>query len=179
MYEFMQIPQLTSFCFRRPYYSWLKTWMGSWCGGGTFLRALEKFLAYKFVPTPPPRKNVPRRNTKSIVRSLTSFKLLLLKKKLFSLNDIFYYSPLAISMRKVLILGSKRNIWPFIHGGKDQHKSCTAHHGEPLLCPCLRTTCNYFFGYFSGLRYVASPSSNEHGSWWASNIRPFDWEAET
>ena len=23
---------------------------------------------------------------------------------------------------------------PFIHGGKDQHKSCTAHHGEPLLC---------------------------------------------
>ena len=24
---------------------------------------------------------------------------------------------------------------PFIHGGKDQHKSCTAHHGEPLLCP--------------------------------------------
>ena len=51
---------------------------------------------------------------------------------------------------------------PFIHGGKDQHKSCTAHHGEPLLCPCLRTTCN-FFGYFSGLGNVASPSSNEHG----------------
>ena len=54
--------------------------------------------------------------------------------------------------------------------GKDQHKSCSAHHGEPLLCPCLRTTCN-FFGYFSGLGNVASPSSNEHGSWWASNIR--------
>ena len=35
----------------------------------------------------------------------------------------------------------------FIHGGKDQHESCTVHHGEPLLCPCLRTTCN-FFGYF-------------------------------
>ena len=50
----------------------------------------------------------------------------------------------------------------FIHGGKDQHKSCTAHHGEPLLCPCLRTACN-FFGYFSGLGNVASPSSNEQG----------------
>ena len=67
---------------------------------------------------------------------------------------------------------------PFIHGGKDEHKSCTAHHGEPVLCPCLRTTCN-LFGYFSGLGKVASPSSNEHGSWWAWNIRPFDWEAET
>ena len=32
---------------------------------------------------------------------------------------------------------------PFIHGGKDQHKSCTAHHGKPLLCPCLRTTCTF------------------------------------
>ena len=61
----------------------------------------------------------------------------------------------------------------FIHGGKDQHKSCTAHHGESLLCPCLRTTCN-FFGYFSGLGNFASPSSNEHGSWWASKIRSFD-----
>ena len=32
----------------------------------------------------------------------------------------------------------------------------------------------FFFGYFSGLGNVASPSSNEHGSWWASNIRLFD-----
>ena len=43
---------------------------------------------------------------------------------------------------------------PFIHGGKDQHKSCTAHHGEPLLCPCLRTHA-ICLGYFSGLGNVA------------------------
>ena len=36
-----------------------------------------------------------------------------------------------------------------------------------------------FFWFFSGLGNVVSPSSNEHGSWWASNIRLFDWEAET
>ena len=33
------------------------------------------------------------------------------------------------------------NFRPFILEGKDQHTSCTAHHGEPLLCPCLRNTC--------------------------------------
>ena len=27
---------------------------------------------------------------------------------------------------------------PFIHEGKEQDTSCTAHHGEPLLFPCLR-----------------------------------------
>ena len=32
-----------------------------------------------------------------------------------------------------------------MHEGKNQHTSCTAHHGEPLLCPCLRTTCNFFW----------------------------------
>ena len=36
----------------------------------------------------------------------------------------------------------------FIHEGWDQHTSCTAHHGEPLLCPCLRTTCNFFLLFF-------------------------------
>ena len=40
-------------------------------------------------------------------------------------------------------------------------------------CTPVLTTCS-FFGYFSGLGKIASPSSNEHGSWWASNIRPFD-----
>ena len=29
-----------------------------------------------------------------------------------------------------------------------------------------------YFGYFSWLVNVASPSTNEHGTWWASNIRP-------
>ena len=53
---------------------------------------------------------------------------------------------------------------PFIHGRKDQHKSCTAHHGEPLLCPCLRTTC-YFFGYFLGWVMLLHPqaTSTDHG----------------
>ena len=62
---------------------------------------------------------------------------------------------------------------PITQEGKNEYASCTVHHGEPLLCPCLKTTCN-FISYFSGLGNVASPSSNEHGSWWASNIRPFD-----
>ena len=66
---------------------------------------------------------------------------------------------------------------PFILGGKDQRKSCTAHQGEPLLCPCL--CYMLFFGSFSWLENVSSPSSNEHGSRWASNIRPFVSEAET
>ena len=81
-----------------------------------------------------------------------------------------------ISLRLSRLCGSYRIqifLRPFIHGGKDQHKSCTAHHGEPLLWPC------FFFGYFSGLDNVASPckqrarimvqatdhpASNEHGS---------------
>ena len=33
----------------------------------------------------------------------------------------------------------------FIHGGKDQHKSCTAHHGEPLLCPCFKNYMQLLF----------------------------------
>ena len=47
---------------------------------------------------------------------------------------------------------------------KNQDKSCTAFHGEPLLCLCLRTRCN-FSGYFSGLGNVASPqaTSTDHG----------------
>ena len=57
----------------------------------------------------------------------------------------------------------------FILEGKDQCTRCPAHHGELLLCPCLKTACK-FFGYFSGLVIAASPASN--GSWWASNIRP-------
>ena len=104
--------------------------------------------------------------------SWTMKKRLIFQKKLsvpgisqfFLLYPSFIYRPRRLRLR----------LKPFIHRGKDQHKSCTAHHGEPLLCPCLRTTCNFFFGYFSGLGNVASPSSNEHGSWWASNFRPFD-----
>ena len=54
---------------------------------------------------------------------------------------------------------------PFIHGGKDQHKSCTAHHGEPLLCPCLRTTCNFFLVIFLGSVMLPHPqaTSTDHG----------------
>ena len=43
------------------------------------------------------------------------------------------------SQKFIIIRYIKRS---FIHGGKEQHKSCTAHHGEPLLCPCLRN-CNF------------------------------------
>ena len=58
---------------------------------------------------------------------------------------------------------SFENTWsfglrPFIHGGKDQHKSCTAHHGEPLLCPCLRTTC-YFLVIFLGWVMLLHPQA--------------------
>ena len=28
--------------------------------------------------------------------------------------------------------------------GKDQHKSCSADHGKPLSCPCLRTNYKRF-----------------------------------
>ena len=49
----------------------------------------------------------------------------------------------------------------FIHKRTDQHKSCSALHGEPRLCPCLKTTCN-FFGYFSETRNAVSSSSNEN-----------------
>ena len=54
---------------------------------------------------------------------------------------------------------------PFIHGEKDQHKSCTAHHGEPLLCPCLRTTCNFFLVIFLGWVMLLHPqaTSTDHG----------------
>ena len=57
---------------------------------------------------------------------------------------------------------------PFIHGGKDQHKSCTAHHGEPLLCPCLRNTCYFFFFFlviFLGWVMLLHPqaTSTDHG----------------
>ena len=37
---------------------------------------------------------------------------------------------------------------PFIHGRKDQNKSCTTHHGKSLLFPCLRSTCNFFWLFF-------------------------------
>ena len=40
--------------------------------------------------------------------------------------------------------------------------------------PLLKKYMQFFFGYFSGLGKIASPSSNEHGSWRASNIRLFD-----
>ena len=52
---------------------------------------------------------------------------------------------------------------PIYSRGKDQRKNCTAHHGEPLLCPCERTRCN-FFSYYFGLRIVASPSRNEQST---------------
>ena len=42
-----------------------------------------------------------------------------------------------------------------------------------VVVPLLKNYM-HFFGYFSVLGNVASPSSNEHGSWWASNIRPLD-----
>ena len=41
-------------------------------------------------------------------------------------------------------LQKEDKITPIIEEGKDQHTSCTAHHGEPLLCPCLGTTCSFF-----------------------------------
>ena len=41
---------------------------------------------------------------------------------------------------------------------KDQHKSCTAHHGEPLLCPCLRTTC-FFWLFFLNLYRIINAST--------------------
>ena len=48
----------------------------------------------------------------------------------------------------------------FMHKGKDQHMSCLALHGEPLLCTVAKAK-NYeqFFGSFSKLHNVASPSS--------------------
>ena len=42
------------------------------------------------------------------------------------------------------------------------------------VVPLFKNYMDIFIGYFSGLGNVSSPSSNEHGSWWASNIRPFD-----
>ena len=59
---------------------------------------------------------------------------------------------------------------PFIHGERTNTRAVqliTANR-------CCAPVCNLFFGYFSGLGNIASPSSNEHGTWWASNIRPFD-----
>ena len=47
---------------------------------------------------------------------------------------------------------------PFIHEGQDQHTSCTAHHGEPLLCPYLRTTWN-FFAIFLGWAMLLHPQA--------------------
>ena len=41
----------------------------------------------------------------------------------------------------------------FIHEGKDQNTSCSAHHGEPLLLVLKNYMQN--FGYFSGLGNVA------------------------
>ena len=38
----------------------------------------------------------------------------------------------------------QKDLRPFIHEGKDQHTSSTAHHCEPVLCPSLRTACNFF-----------------------------------
>ena len=54
---------------------------------------------------------------------------------------------------------------PFIHGGKDQHKSCIAHHGDPLLCPCLRTTYYFFLVIFLGWVKLLNPqaTSTDHG----------------
>ena len=44
----------------------------------------------------------------------------------------------------------------FIHKRKDQYTSCSAHHGEPQLCSCLRTTC-ISFGYFLGWVILPDP----------------------
>ena len=49
----------------------------------------------------------------------------------------------AVFLQKLLI--KIKTIYP---RGKNQHTSCTAYHGEPLLCPCLRTTCNFFWLFF-------------------------------
>ena len=65
----------------------------------------------------------------------------------------------------------------FILTGKIQSSICSGLHREQLLRPWLRYPCS-FFRFFSWLVNVAPPSSNEHGSWWVSNIGPFDGESE-
>ena len=52
---------------------------------------------------------------------------------------------------------------PYIHEGKDQHMSCTVHHGEPLLCPCLKPICSFlviFLGWVILPHYEAT--STDH-----------------
>ena len=61
----------------------------------------------------------------------------------------------------IYVIQTLKTIYP---RGKDKHKSCTAHHGEPLLCPCLRTTCNFlviFLGWV--LLLYPQATSTDHG----------------
>ena len=60
---------------------------------------------------------------------------------------------------------------PFYPRGKEPTQELYSSSRRTAVVPLFKN-CMHFFGYISGLGNVASPSSNEHGSWWASNEHP-------
>ena len=69
----------------------------------------------------------------------------------------------------------KRAIKTTYPRGKGPRQELHSSSRRTAVVPLFKNYMQFSLLFFSGLGNVASPSSNEHGSWWASNIQPFDW----